>query len=178
MRVLKFLIPIVFIGVPIAEIATFIQVGDVIGLWPTLLTIVLTAVIGTAILRRQGLATLATAQSTLNEGQLPLESVVHAVFLLIAGVLLLTPGFLTDGVGFALLVPPVRLWLAHWLFEKIRNSKSVHVEGFSNGRSSSSPFDGTRDDGPIIDGEIIDGEIIEETPPPKRDAGSGSPWQR
>ncbi len=170
---LKFLIPIIFIGVPIAEIAAFIQVGDVIGLWPTLLTIVLTALIGTAILRRQGLATLATAQSTLNEGQLPLESVVHAVFLLIAGVLLLTPGFLTDAVGFVLLVPTLRLALAHWVFEKVRNSKSVHVQGFTHNTPPHHPFTGEGDDGPIIEGEIV-----EETPPRNDRGAPNSPWRR
>ena len=99
---------VAFIVVPLAEIAVLIQVGGWIGLWPTLALIVLTAVIGTAMLRQQGLSVLLRAQRQLEEGTLPVAEVFEGFCLVIAGALLLTPGFITDAVGFACLTPPLR----------------------------------------------------------------------
>ena len=97
-----------FIGVPILEIAILIEVGGWIGLWPTIGLIVLTAVVGTALLRQQGLAALARAQDNLDRGVLPVKEVFDGLCLMAGGALLLTPGFVTDAVGFALLLPPLR----------------------------------------------------------------------
>ena len=97
-----------FVLVPIIEIALFIQVGGAIGLWPTLAIVVLTALAGTILVRAQGLATLARLQNSLRGGENPTGPIAHGALILVSGVLLLTPGFFTDGVGFALLVPPVR----------------------------------------------------------------------
>jgi UPF0716 protein FxsA len=99
---------VAFIVVPLAEIAVLIQVGGLIGLWPTLALIVLTAVIGTAMLRQQGLSVLLRAQRQLEEGTIPITEVFEGFCLVIAGALLLTPGFITDAVGAVLLIPPVR----------------------------------------------------------------------
>jgi UPF0716 protein FxsA len=99
---------VAFIVVPLAEIAVLIQVGGWIGLWPTLALIVLTAVIGTAMLRQQGLSVLLRAQRQLEEGTLPVAEVFEGFCLVIAGALLLTPGFITDTAGAVLLIPPVR----------------------------------------------------------------------
>lgn len=102
---------LLLIAVPLAEIGLLIRLGEVIGLWPTLLAIVLTAVAGIWLLRRQGFATLARAQASLEAGRLPLAEIFDAVCLLLAGALLLTPGFLTDGLGGLLLLPPFRALL-------------------------------------------------------------------
>jgi len=102
---------LLFLTVPVLEIAVFIEVGDWIGLWPTLAIVVLTAIAGTSLLRMQGLKVVADGQAALEKGDLPMEPVIHGVFLLVAGLLLLTPGFVTDAVGFSLFLPPVRLWL-------------------------------------------------------------------
>ena len=102
---------LLFVSVPVLEIALFIEVGGWIGLWPTLAIVVATAMAGTSLLRMQGLKVAADAQAALEKGNLPMEPVIHGVFLLVAGLLLLTPGFFTDAVGFSLFVPPVRLWL-------------------------------------------------------------------
>ena len=99
---------LIFVLVPLIEIGLFIQVGGLIGLWPTLLVVVVTAVAGTSLMRAQGLATLAELQSQLNEGRNPTGTIAHGALILVAGVLLLTPGFFTDMVGFLLLLPPVR----------------------------------------------------------------------
>ena len=95
-----------FILVPLIEIAVFIKVGGWIGLWPTLALIVLTAVLGTWQLRAQGIATLARARSQMERGVMPARELFDGLCLLVAGALLLTPGFVTDAMGGLLFVPP------------------------------------------------------------------------
>ncbi len=139
------------IGAPLIEIAVFLQVGDVVGLWWTLALIVATAVIGTAMLRVQGLATLARARDTLERGGMPVREVMDGVCLLVSGALLLTPGFVTDAAGALLLVPAVRLVLQRWVLARI----SVP------GRPGSPPARGPGGDGDVIDGEFTE---VNETP--------------
>lgn len=103
-----------FVLVPIIEIALFIQVGGAIGLWLTLGIVVLTALAGTLLVRAQGLATLRDLQRSLRGGGDPVGPIANAALILVAGVLLLTPGFFTDAVGFALLLPPVRAVVIKW----------------------------------------------------------------
>ena len=99
------------IGVPIIEIAVFIEVGGRLGLWPTLATIILTAMAGTALLRQQGLATLQRVHESLEANRFPMAEVFDGLCLLVAGALLLTPGFVTDAAGLLLFVPAVRVAL-------------------------------------------------------------------
>ena len=96
------------VAVPIIEIALFIQVGGAIGLFPTLAIVIATAIAGTIMLRTQGLATLQKLQSSVQDGQNPMNPIAHGALILVSGVLLLTPGFFTDALGLALLLPPVR----------------------------------------------------------------------
>jgi len=112
-----------FIAVPLIEIALFIEVGGAIGLWPTLAIVILTALIGTALLRRQGLQELDRLRAALRDAGDPSEPLVHGALILFAGALLLTPGFFTDAIGFALLLPPVR---AH-IVAQIRRRITVHA---------------------------------------------------
>lgn len=97
--------------IPLIEIALFIQVGGAIGVWPTIGIVLLTAVVGTVMLRRQGLAALRSVQTRLMAGENPGRLLADGAMILVAGVLLLTPGFLTDTIGLLLLVPAVRRWL-------------------------------------------------------------------
>jgi UPF0716 protein FxsA len=113
------LLILIFIGVPILEIALFIQAGDIFGLWPTLAAIVATAIIGGALIRAQGLATIDRARRSVDQGQAPVHEVFTGICLLLAGALLMTPGFLTDSVGFLLLVPPFRRVLGQKLMEAL-----------------------------------------------------------
>lgn len=103
---------LLFIVMPIVEIAVLIRVGGAIGLLPTLLIVILTAVIGANMLRQQGRATLERARSRLGSGEMPAAEIVEGLLLLVGGVLLLTPGFVTDSFGFACLIPASRRWLA------------------------------------------------------------------
>ena len=106
---------LLFLSIPIIEIYLLIQVGDIIGAWPTIFMVVFTAVLGVALLRWQGLVTLNRVQASMARGELPAVAMLEGVFLLVAGALLLTPGFFTDAIGFALLIPPLRQFLAQSL---------------------------------------------------------------
>ena len=90
---------IIFIAIPIIEIALFIQVGGAIGLYPTLAIVLLTAILGTTLLKSQGLSALGTLQNSLHLGQNPMKQIIHGAMILISGVFLLTPGFFTDAFG-------------------------------------------------------------------------------
>ncbi len=125
---------LLFILVPIIEIYLLITVGGFIGVWPTVLLIILTAIIGTHLLRAQGLATLQKMQKTLQQGQLPTFALVEGIFILIGGVLLLTPGFFTDAVGFICLIPILRKYLVFWMIKRfqvqqVRRGSPEIIEG-------------------------------------------------
>ncbi len=104
-------VAIIFLIVPLIEIYVLIQVGQVIGAGWTILAVVATAVIGVWLLRLQGLSTLMRARQKLDSNELPAQEMLEGVGLVIAGALLLTPGFCTDAIGFLLLFPPTRQWL-------------------------------------------------------------------
>ena len=108
-----------FLAVPLIEIGLFIQIGGAIGLWPTLLIVVVTAIIGTFMVRAQGAEALNQVRSSFNNMQDPSEALAHGAMILFSGALLLTPGFFTDAVGFALLIPGVRLAVFRWARERI-----------------------------------------------------------
>jgi UPF0716 protein FxsA len=99
---------LLFIFVPLAEVGVFIQVGGLLGLWPTLALCLLTAAIGTLCIRYQGFNLINQAKAQLDAGEAPVFAVVSGACLLVAGILLLVPGFVTDAVGFLLLLPPAR----------------------------------------------------------------------
>ena len=121
---------LLLIGVPTLEIFVFIEVGGKIGLFNTLAIVFVTAAMGAYLLRRQGLSVLNRVQQNLAANQLPVNEIFDGVFLLIAGVLLLAPGFVTDGVGFLLFVPPLRLLLRHGILRYL--SKKGHTQAWGN----------------------------------------------
>jgi UPF0716 protein FxsA len=130
-----------FILVPLLEIYLLIKVGAQIGAVPTLLLILLTAVFGAFLLRLQGLLTLARIKEATGRGELPARSLVEGLILLLAGAMLLTPGFFTDLLGFVCLIPALREHLARYL-----------LRGFFSLRLRERPA------GPVI----IEGEFREE----------------
>lgn len=119
---------LIFLSVPLIEIALFIQVGGLIGLWPTLLIVVATAVAGTALVRSQGAQALAQLRGSFESLRDPTEPLAHGAMILFSGALLLTPGFFTDAVGFALLIPGVRNWVLREL------KKRIEVHSVVNGQ--------------------------------------------
>ncbi|MDH3218168.1 MAG: FxsA family protein [Gammaproteobacteria bacterium] len=119
------LIATLFLVVPIIEIYLLIQVGQVIGAGWTILLVVLTAVIGVWLLRIQGLSTLTRAQQKLRENELPATEILEGMGLVVAGALLLTPGFFTDAIGFLLLFPPARIRMVGSLARRMVVSATV-----------------------------------------------------
>lgn len=157
-----------FIGVPIVEIAVFIQVGEQIGLWRTLAIVIATAIAGTILLRLQGLSTLRRAQQAMAQNQLPLKEVFDGLCLLVAGALLLTPGFVTDALGALLFVPQFRAGLRHIIGRYLLAHANIHTHQHWQQQQSHRPNPHGQDNGDIIDGEF---EEVDETerpgPPPK-----------
>lgn len=149
---------LIFIVIPIIEIGLFIQVGGWLGLWPTLLIVILTAYLGTRLLRKQGLETLARLQGSVASGENPLDPIAHAALILVAGVLLLTPGFFTDAIGFSLLLPPVRVALVKWGATRILQSNTVIFTSAGQPPTGQPPNKGT------LDGEFTVLDDPEETP--------------
>lgn len=159
-----------FVGVPILEIALFIQVGGAIGLGWTLALVIGTALLGTMLLRAQGLATMGRARASLDRGEVPMREVFDGACLLVGGALLLTPGFATDTIGFLLLLPPVRTLM----LSRLRQSGRFHVHTAQGGMAGGfgprpdDPFGGAGRPGPGHDGgraPVIDGEFEEVGPP-------------
>ncbi len=101
---------VLFIAMPIIEIALLLRVGEVFGWWPTLLYVIATAILGSSMLRQQGLATLNKARTRMDSGEMPAQQLLEGVFIMIGGVLLLTPGLVTDLLGFLCLIPVTRQW--------------------------------------------------------------------
>ena len=99
---------LLFLAVPLVEIYVLIQVGGVIGALPTVFLVVFTAVLGVLLLRYQGWVTVRKVQTSMERGELPTIAMLEGVVLVVAGALLLTPGFFTDALGFLALVPPLR----------------------------------------------------------------------
>lgn len=118
----------IFVVVPLIEIALFVQIGGEIGMLATVIIVILTAFMGANLLRAQGFSTWTHAQKEMDAGHLPVDDVIHGLFLLIAGALLLTPGFLTDTIGFLLFLPPLRLLLGRKIMAKLMASNSVHMD--------------------------------------------------
>jgi len=145
---------LVFLIVPIVEIAIFIGVGQAIGLWPTLLGVVITALIGSALIRMQGLSLIRDIQRLMAAGVLPARQIADGVILAIAGALLLTPGYFTDLVGFLLLVPPVRTLIYQALKRRISAAA-----GFGAAQAG---FSTPPDNGPSRgEGENINANVVE-----------------
>ena len=145
-----------FLAVPLIEIGLFIQIGGAIGLWPTLLIVVVTAIIGTFMVRAQGAQALNQVRSSFNNMQDPSEALAHGAMILFSGALLLTPGFFTDAVGFSLLIPGVRLAVFRWARERI------NVQTFA-----SQPQNRPQSD--IIEGEFS--EVDPKTPQQRGPSG-------
>ncbi len=116
MKIFQTLFLIVLI-IPFAEIYLLLQVGGMIGAFPTILLVVFTAVLGAWLLKQQGFATLQRFQESLAQGVMPAYEIVEGPIILVGGALLLTPGFITDIIGFACLIPSLRRKIAQYVIE-------------------------------------------------------------
>ena len=161
------------LGLPLLELAVLIKVGQSIGVWRTLLLLVGMGVVGGLVLRAQGFAVLRRAIETTRAGQPPIEPVIDSLFLMLAGILFLIPGFITDVAGALLLIPPLRRAFARRLLGRMFaggtfTDSTVHVETRGGRRPRQDeagpqrPEPGTngRDQGVVIEGEW---EQVDET---------------
>jgi len=108
----------IFAVMTLLEIYVLMTVGDVIGNWQTVLLVIMTALIGSTLLRQQGWSTMAKAQQSIAEGKTPALEMLEGVVILVSGVLLLTPGFITDGLGLLGLMPWTRRYFINHILEK------------------------------------------------------------
>lgn len=149
---------VALVSIPLVELYVLIAIGREIGAGTTIALVILTAFLGAWLLRAQGLATLARVRTSLDAGRLPALEMIEGLILLVTGAMLLTPGFMTDAVGFLCLVPVLRTQLARALVGQFE----VHAVRRSAGRGDSSAGGPT-----IIDGDYV----VEDDPardPPRR----------
>ena len=145
----------IFVVVTLAEIYVLVSVGQAIGGLSTVLLVVITAFIGTSLLRQQGWSTMAKAQQSMAEGRTPAMEMLEGVVILVSGILLLTPGFLTDGLGLLGLMPWSRHYFINHFLEKnaervFKSRNSVFIN-----RSETTDSKSKRD-------ETIEGELWED----------------
>jgi len=171
----KFLF-LLFIIIPILEITLLINIGEIIGAWPTIAIVIITAWLGAKNVRQQGIATMQSVQTKMAQGEMPSAEIVTGLMLMVAGVLLVTPGFVTDLFGLSLLVPAVRKAIGGFVQKHLITMQSngvggahFHSSGFSHGgghvyenevdnstvqTENNSPFiEHTPDKGDVIEGD-------------------------
>ncbi|MEM7385817.1 MAG: FxsA family protein [Verrucomicrobiota bacterium] len=152
---------LLFIVVPVLELILFLTLGKQIGIPLTILIILITAVLGAWLTKKEGLRALNRFQKAMGEGRLPHEEVLDGMMILVAGAVLLTPGFLTDTVGFLLLTPPVRDLLKKHFGQHLKTR--IHV-------MSGMPMDGVPGSPPprqrVVEAEVVeaDAEVVDENP--------------
>lgn len=151
-----FILVFLFILMPIMEISLLIRVAGQIGILNTAAFALFTAVLGAYLVKQQGMATLAKLQEEANAGRVPARQIVEGVALLVAGAVLLTPGFITDAFGFALLIPPVRIALINLVAQKVfANGQVVYsYTSYADTSNQNTRQAGSRS----VNGTVIDGE--------------------
>jgi len=120
--------PILFIIIPLVELYVIIAVGEEIGAFWTVILVLLTAVIGVNLLRIQGMSTLLRAQRNMAQGAIPAMEMIEGIALAVAGVLLITPGFITDSIGFLLLIPASRQAIIRYIMARSTMRASFHSQ--------------------------------------------------
>lgn len=172
---------LLIIALPLIEIALFVQIGGLIGLWPTLALVIGSSLGGIAVMRRQGAKSLIRLRESMETGGDPTGPLAHGALVMIAGILLFLPGFLTSACGLLLLVPPIRAWL----IGRGAARMTVRATAFSRGASGASGAGmrpaGPRPGSPVPPGTIeAEYEVIEddtaEDKGPRRPGTSG--WTR
>lgn len=143
---------ILFVVIPLAELFVFMKVSALIGLGTALFMALFTAILGGALVRHQGIQTLMQAQTNLRSGALPSKELFDGFCIIAAGATLITPGFITDAIGFALLIPPLRDALRNQISHKFK----IYEEGYAPYQS---PYN---DDGDIIDVEYTTVKTVKD----------------
>lgn len=145
-----------FIGIPILEISLLIKVSSAIGGFKTILFVIFTAILGAYLVKQQGLATYMRFQQEANAGRIPAQQMLEGLALLLAGAVLLTPGFFTDAIGFALLVPPIRQWAIRSFLSRAVVVQSGNSAFYGQQDASYGQKDASARHGSVIEGEYTD----------------------
>jgi UPF0716 protein FxsA len=134
---------LLFLATPFIEIALFIEAGRQLGVLPTIGLTILSTIVGLAIVQKQGLSNLMKMQSALSREEMPIAQIIHAMFLALAGLLLIIPGFFTDFLGLLLLIPPIRAFVGRRILTNMRmtmhsgSGTSFHAGDTGNFHSAS-----------------------------------------
>jgi UPF0716 protein FxsA len=156
MRTSSFLF-VLFVAMPIAEIALFLKVSESVGWGSTILFVIMTALIGAALVSRQSRGAWRQVQATFAQGEIPTKEITHGGMILVSGALLVTPGFITDTIGFLLLVPGVREILRRFGARIFKNRIQVRTFGSPFGGSGGPFSDPPSNDRPFEDPpDVID----------------------
>jgi UPF0716 protein FxsA len=166
---LRLAVGLAFIVVPMLELLLLINIGQSIGTLPTVALVVGTALTGAVIISRQSLTVVSRTLEALSDGRAPVGPVLDGLFLLVAGVLLLTPGLITDVLALALLAPPLRRLIARAVMRWALRRTRVHIETYTAGAGPEG-WHPPADNGAIIEGEF---ERIDERPVRPRGDNSG-----
>jgi len=142
---------ILFILVPLAELYLFMTLGKQLGFPQTIAIIIVTALIGAALTKSQGIRAMQKLQQATSSGKLPAREAFDGIIILLAGAVLITPGFLTDPIGFLLLVPPIRSLLAAYFGEKLKSKIQVTTPG-----NPGTPTHNPKPKSQLDDGNVID----------------------
>ncbi|MEE9310668.1 MAG: FxsA family protein [Cocleimonas sp.] len=153
---------VLFLVIPILEIYFLIKVSDIIDIFPTIILVILTAVIGAGLLRQQGISTLARLQQNMGQGKLPAQELIEGVLLAVGGALLMTPGFITDTIGFLCLIPFTRKLIAKNIMKRSADKMKAGVNAQMGGFTYESNTDRTPQDPNVVEGEFTE---VEENPP-------------
>ncbi len=153
---LGLLILLLLITVPLIEIGLFIEVGGWVGGWTTVALVILTAVVGLSLVRAQGLGVIKKLNNGMGGGVFPAGAAFDGIALFLAGAMLLTPGFMTDTLGFLLLIPPLRTFLGRKL--QARTHFNVHA---GRAQHPGQPHDRAQDSVRYSEHRVEKGVVIE-----------------
>lgn len=154
---------LLFTLVPLAELYLLVTLGGLMGVGPTIALVAVTGMLGAALARREGRKALASYQEAMAKGQLPEEGIVSGLLILAGGVMLITPGVLTDIFGLSMMIPPVRRAAARLVKRRLQKriasgDVQLHIAsgGFGVGGFGSGGFGPGAGAGPIVDAELVD----------------------
>lgn len=173
------LLLIAFLGIPLLELWVIGQVGGLIGLGPTILLLLVDSIAGAWLVRREGTRTWRRFTGALRSGRIPAEEVTDGALILFGGALLLTPGFVTDAVGLACVLPPTRAGLGRAIRKRVAARVTVFGRGFNPLRGRRGRTGGPVSPGPAADqDEVVDVEILDVQREGRRQSGSRPPDER
>ena len=158
---------LLFILMPLLELWLLFQLSGVFEFWTTIAVVLLTGMVGAWLAKMQGWATMFRIQSQMRAGKMPAEAMGDGVMILVAGVLLITPGVLTDVFGLSLLLPPVRVVVKKLFLAWVKKNVRVETAVFTSSPGQRPPADGNVVEGRVVggrvvEGRVVDGQIVEE----------------